>query len=59
MKRAKVSIDVPHSQKLLEGKAVAIKVPPGAQVIELRLAAASDKFSFAQLCDVFFNGRPA
>jgi len=59
MKRAKVRIDSAHSRKLIEGKPIAIKVPKGADVIELRLLLVDRDDSFAKLVDVFFNGRPA
>ena len=57
--RAKLYIDAPHAAQLVRGKAIAIKVPKGAEVLELRLAEPPRPDSFAKLCDVFFNGRQA
>lgn len=61
MKRAKVRIDKEHTLRLMAGKPIAIKVPEGADVIQLELAqvAGAAPDSWAKLCDVFFNGRPA
>jgi hypothetical protein len=58
MKRVKVQIDPAHSRKLIAGDAIAIKVPKGAEAIEIRLATVP-RDSFAKVIDVFFNGRPA
>jgi hypothetical protein len=57
----KLQIDAAHSQKLVRGKPVTIKVPVGAKQIELRLSHSDPAKldSFAKICDVFFNGRPA
>ena len=57
----KLKIDAAHSERLVRGKAVTIKVPLGAKLIELRLSHSDPAKldSFAKLCDVFFNGRPA
>jgi hypothetical protein len=55
--KIKLQIDERHTRELLTGKPIAIKVPRGATVLEIRTAAISDRF--AKLIDVFFNGRPA
>jgi hypothetical protein len=58
VKRTKIQIDAAHSRKLVIGQPIAIKVPRGAEIIELRLTK-QPADSFAKLVDVFFNGRPA
>lgn len=59
MKRIKIQIDQAHSLNLLRGQSIAIKVPAGAGVIQLRLTKPVEPDSFAKVLDVFFNGRPA
>lgn len=61
MKRVKVKIDVEHTLDLIAGEPIAIKVPKGAEILELlpaRLPRGA-RDSFAHVCDVFLNGRPA
>lgn len=55
----KLQIDAAHSHKLARGEPVTIKVPKGATKIELRLKRSARDDSFAKICDVVFNGRPA
>jgi hypothetical protein len=59
--RLKLRIDAAHSRKLMRGEAVTVKVPMGTRQVELRLSHVDPVRldSFAKLCDVFFNGRPA
>ncbi len=60
--RVKLSIDAAHSRKLLRGDPVVIKVPKHATELQLRLAhfrTREQQDSFAKICDVVFNGRPA
>lgn len=63
MKRVKMGIDSEHAKALLAGKKIAIKVPPGAEVIELSMSFAvkydGPLDGMAKVIDVFFNGRPA
>lgn len=61
MTRAKIKIDAAHSLRLMYGKPVAIRIPRGATVLELRLAPQAKNFedSFAKICDVVLNGRRA
>jgi hypothetical protein len=61
MKRAKILINALHSRALLLGEPVAIKVPEGAKIIELRLTPSQIHpiDSMAKVIDVFFNGRKA
>ena len=59
MKRVKIKIDRLHSEWLLSGKNVAIKVPAGADVVQIQLTVVPEDSSFAKVLDVFFNGRPA
>jgi hypothetical protein len=61
VKRIKIQIDRQHAAALLQGKAIAFKIPAGAQVLQLQLAEGfpPTPHSFAKLLDVFFNGRPA
>jgi hypothetical protein len=59
MKRIKIQIDEAHTVQIVSGRAIAIKVPKGADVIELKLSPAVVQDSFAKLVDVFFNGRKA
>ncbi len=59
--RLKLRIDAAHSLKLVRGEPVVVKVPMGTRQVELRLSHAEPEKldSFAKICDVFFNGRPA
>jgi hypothetical protein len=58
MKVHKVQIDAEHSIKLLEGKPVAIRVPPGVEVLELKIVPQGKYMSdFAEVIDLVFNGR--
>lgn len=57
-KRVTIAIDREHSLDLLAGKPVTIKVPDGAKELTLKCAAVRES-SFAEVCDVFFNGRAA
>ena len=59
MKRVKIKIDRLHSERLLSGKNVAIKVPAGADVVQIQLTVVPEDSSFAKVLDVFLNGRPA
>lgn len=62
MKRVRIQIDRKHAVLLIAGETVAIKVPKDAEVIELRLERPANQRmgdSFAKICDVVFNGRPA
>jgi hypothetical protein len=62
-KRSKLQIDAKHSRQLVTGKPIAIVVPKGAEVIEIQLdrgvLAQRRESTFAEVCDVFFNGRAA
>jgi len=57
--RVTVLIDRDHSVRLMRGKPVTIKVPKGATELTLHCAPAEHSFSFAEVIDVFFNGRRA
>jgi hypothetical protein len=59
--RVKLQIDAAHSRRLVRGEPVTIKVPLGAKLVQLRLTHIDPEKldSFAKICDVFFNGRPA
>ena len=60
MKIVKLQIDTEHTLLLLEGKTVAVKLPAGTEVVELRIVPqAKDTNDFVKLVDVFFNGRKA
>ncbi len=57
----KLRIDAAHSRKLVRGEAVTIKIPLGTRPLELHLSHRDPEQldSFAKICDVVFNGRPA
>jgi hypothetical protein len=59
--RVKLQIDTAHSEGLMRGKPMTIKVPLGAKQIELCLSHRDPMQldSFAKALDVFFNGRSA
>lgn len=61
MKRVKIRLDVPHTLELMAGNPIAIKIPKGAEVLELQPAKIEKSFQseLVKLCDVVFNGRPA
>lgn len=58
-KRVTVKIDRKHSLKLAHGEPITIKVPKDATELTLRCAAGPRDSTFAEVLDVFFNGRPA
>lgn len=64
LKTVTVRIDANHAAQLLAGRTVAIKVPDGADILEivaepLPASAAPIFHGLAKLADVFFNGRKA
>lgn len=61
MKRVKIHIDREHSRKLIEGKPIALKVPQGTDVVEIRLEVnpLTNRDTLSKCIDVFFNHRPA
>lgn len=63
MKIVRVQIDARHAQKLLEGGAVTIKVPAGAEALQLNIKVpvlqVGERNYLAEVMDVFFNGRKA
>lgn len=64
-KRIKIGINAEHAKKLMAGQSIGIKVPSGAEVVELSFSfpvtRGGDSLfdGIAKTMDVFFNGRPA
>lgn len=61
---SKLRIDPNHALKLMRGDKITIKVPKGAEAVELHLAMLpfplkQERNEWAEIVDVFFNGRPA
>lgn len=57
--RVAIEIDREHSRKLAAGRPVTIRVPNGATELTIQCAQPPQTNSFAEVIDVFFNGRPA
>ena len=62
-KRVAVRLDRKHSWALLSGQSVTIKVPKDADELTIQMSDVAGQpqreSSFAELLDVFFNGRRA
>ncbi len=57
--RIAIEIDHEHSRKLAQGRPVTIRVPKGATELTLQTNPEPKTSSFAEVLDVFFNGRRA
>lgn len=59
-RKARVVIDLESAKRLLCGKPVTIRVPEGATLLEVHMVAPpTERNTFAETLDVFFNGREA